>query len=58
MSRSNFHRIRTIFAAPDTMEAIHRVFRYIFSDEERESSVPQLDTHTLNGEPLSPKRVM
>ncbi len=41
-----------IFAAPDTMAAIHRVFRYIFTDEERESSVPQLDTHTLNGEPF------
>jgi phosphoribosyl 1,2-cyclic phosphate phosphodiesterase len=39
-----------IFAAPDTMEAIQRVFRYIFSNEERQSSVPQLDTHTLNGE--------
>ena len=41
-----------IFAAADTMEAIHRVFRYIFTDEERQSSVPQLDTHTLNGEPF------
>jgi phosphoribosyl 1,2-cyclic phosphate phosphodiesterase len=39
-----------IFAAPDTMEAIHRVFRYIFTDEERQSSVPQLDTHMLTGE--------
>ena len=39
-----------IFAAADTMEAIHRVFRYIFTDEERQSAVPQLDTHTLNGE--------
>lgn len=39
-----------IFAAADTMENIQRCFRYIFDDRERESSIPQLDCHTLNGE--------
>lgn len=41
-----------IFAAADTMEAIRRCFRYIFEDGKRESNVPQLDTHVLNGEPF------
>lgn len=41
-----------IFAAADTMENIQRCFGYIFDDSDRESSVPQLDCHTLNGEPF------
>ena len=41
-----------IFASADTMSAIQRVFHYIFDDEERQSSVPQLETHTLNGDPF------
>jgi phosphoribosyl 1,2-cyclic phosphate phosphodiesterase len=39
-----------IFASSDTMGAIQRCFQYIFDDGERESSVPQLEVHTLNGE--------
>ena len=39
-----------IFASADTMSDIQRCFRYIFNDEDRQSSVPQLETHTLNGE--------
>src|SRR6266446_6640238 len=37
-----------IFASADTMGAIQRCFQYIFTDEERESSVPQLEPNTLN----------
>jgi phosphoribosyl 1,2-cyclic phosphate phosphodiesterase len=39
-----------IFASAETMLAIQRCFPYIFSCEERQSSVPQVETHTLNGE--------
>jgi phosphoribosyl 1,2-cyclic phosphate phosphodiesterase len=39
-----------IYASPRTMDAIHRSFRYIFDGEEKPSSVPRLDSHTLNGE--------
>ena len=38
-----------IFASERTMAAIHRSFRYIFDTEEKVSSVPQLESHTLNG---------
>ena len=36
----------------DTMAAIHRCFQYIFDGEEQHSSIPQLETHVLNGEPV------
>src|ERR1043166_1228735 len=39
-----------IFASAETMSAIRRCFQYIFTDEERESSIPQLDPNTLNGQ--------
>jgi len=39
-----------IFASQETMSAIQRCFQYIFHCEEQQSSVPQLETHTLNGE--------
>ncbi|HUJ22895.1 MAG TPA: MBL fold metallo-hydrolase [Bryobacteraceae bacterium] len=39
-----------IYASADTMSAIRRCFQYIFNGEEQQSSVPQLDIHTLNGE--------
>jgi phosphoribosyl 1,2-cyclic phosphate phosphodiesterase len=39
-----------IYASGDTMASIQRVFRYIFEDEARQSSVPHLECHTLNGE--------
>ena len=38
-----------IFASAETLGAIQRCFPYIFSCEEQQSSVPQLDTHMLNG---------
>ncbi len=38
-----------IFASERTMAAIHRSFRYIFDGEEKPSSVPQLESHTLDG---------
>lgn len=41
-----------IYAAADTMDNIRRCFQYIFDGGDRESPVPQLDTHTLNGAPF------
>lgn len=41
-----------IFASADTMSAIRRCFQYIFNCEEQQSSVPQLEPHTLTGEPF------
>jgi phosphoribosyl 1,2-cyclic phosphate phosphodiesterase len=38
-----------IYAAEDTMAAIRRVFLYIFDDSVKESNVPQLATHLVNG---------
>ena len=38
-----------IFASVDTMEAIRRCFRYIFSDEKKESNVPKLDARIFDG---------
>ncbi|HLY15831.1 MAG TPA: MBL fold metallo-hydrolase [Bryobacteraceae bacterium] len=38
-----------IYASEHTMAAIHRAFRYIFDGEEKPSSVPQLESRTLNG---------
>jgi phosphoribosyl 1,2-cyclic phosphate phosphodiesterase len=38
-----------IYASERTMAAIHRAFRYIFDGEEKASSIPQLDSRTLNG---------
>jgi len=38
-----------VFADTETLSAIQRCFPYIFRCEERQSSVPQLETHTLNG---------
>jgi phosphoribosyl 1,2-cyclic phosphate phosphodiesterase len=41
-----------IYAAPDTMETIRRVYQYIFDGVKRESNVPQLITHLIDGSPL------
>lgn len=41
-----------IYAAADTMDNIRRCFQYIFDGGGRESPVPQLDTHTLDGSPF------
>ena len=38
-----------IYAAERTMAAIHRCFAYIFDGTEKASSVPQLESRTLNG---------
>src|SRR5262249_43053709 len=40
-----------IFAAPETMEAIRRCFRYIFDGESRLSSIPQLEPRLVTGQP-------
>lgn len=38
-----------IFAAPDAMETIRRVYQYIFDGVKKESNVPQLMTHLIDG---------
>ncbi len=38
-----------IYAAPETMSAIHRCFPYIFDGMKRESNVPQLDSRLIDG---------
>jgi phosphoribosyl 1,2-cyclic phosphate phosphodiesterase len=38
-----------IYAAADTMADIQRCFRYIFDGERKESNVPHLDTHVIDG---------
>lgn len=48
----NFHQKGNIpiYAADSTMQVIQRCFQYVFEDCDRESSVPGLEPHTLNGE--------
>lgn len=42
-----------LYGAPETLEAIQRVFRYAFSEEAAsQSSVPKLDLRPLNGAPF------
>src|ERR1017187_10036336 len=41
-----------IYAAPDTMATIQRVFEYIFDGEQKESNVAQLDPRLIDGGPL------
>src|SRR5215472_10539585 len=41
-----------IYASGETMDAIRRVFRYVFETGEQQSSVPRLECNTLNGEPF------
>ncbi len=38
-----------IYAAADTMAAIHRCFAYIFDGARKESNVPQLASHVIDG---------
>src|SRR6185437_5829955 len=47
----NFRRKERIpiYAAPETMEVIHRVFMYIFDGVKRESNVPQLESRLIDG---------
>ena len=41
-----------IYAAPDTMASIQRVFEYMFGDEEKESWVAKLDPRLIDGGPF------
>lgn len=41
-----------IFGCEETIIAIQRCFAYIFSDDEKESSVPSLALHALDGAPF------
>jgi phosphoribosyl 1,2-cyclic phosphate phosphodiesterase len=41
-----------IYAAPATMDAIRRSFQYVFDGAERETNVPKLDTHLIDGAPF------
>jgi phosphoribosyl 1,2-cyclic phosphate phosphodiesterase len=42
-----------IFATQETLDVIHRVFRYAFDSEPTQSSVPKLDIRVLDGSPFS-----
>ena len=41
-----------IYAAPDTMGTIQRVFDYIFNGARKESNVPRLETRSIDGAPF------
>ncbi|HWQ54356.1 MAG TPA: MBL fold metallo-hydrolase [Bryobacteraceae bacterium] len=41
-----------IFASPETMTVIRRCFHYIFDGEKKESNVPRLACHVLDGSPF------
>jgi phosphoribosyl 1,2-cyclic phosphate phosphodiesterase len=41
-----------IYAAPETMDAIRRCFRYIWDDMPRNTNIPQLDARVLDGGPF------
>jgi phosphoribosyl 1,2-cyclic phosphate phosphodiesterase len=41
-----------IYAAPETMASIQRVFPYIFDGVKKESNVPQLDARIIEGGPI------
>ena len=38
-----------IYAAPETMSAIQRVFSYVFDGAEQPSGIPKLETHLIDG---------
>ncbi len=38
-----------VFASAETLGALHRVFQYIFHGGEQPSTLPQIETHTING---------
>ncbi len=38
-----------IYAAPDTMASIERIFAYIFDGEDRKTNIPQIDRRMLDG---------
>ena len=41
-----------IYGSADTMEALRRVFQYVFAEHTHESSIPRLETNTLDGAPF------
>lgn len=41
-----------IYGSPETLEAIRRVFQYVFDQRPSESSLPRLDLHALDGQPF------
>jgi phosphoribosyl 1,2-cyclic phosphate phosphodiesterase len=41
-----------IYASQPTMDSIRRCFQYVFEDVERQTNVPELETHVLNGAPF------
>lgn len=54
-----------IYAMPDTLDAIRRVFRYAFEPEPKKTSIPRLKLHTIEDQPfdlfglsVTPLRVM
>ncbi len=47
------HRVSIpIYGSPETIAAIRRCFAYIFDGAEKESSIPRLEIHTLDGSPF------
>jgi phosphoribosyl 1,2-cyclic phosphate phosphodiesterase len=50
----NYHQRSGIpvYGSPHTIDAVRRVFQYVFSDHAHESSVPRLETHVLDGAPF------
>ncbi len=41
-----------IYGSPETIQTIQRVFQYIFDEGAAESSIPRLQSYTLDGEPF------
>jgi phosphoribosyl 1,2-cyclic phosphate phosphodiesterase len=41
-----------IYAAPDTVDTIRRAFYYVFDETPRNTYVPKLDLHQLDGSPF------
>ena len=41
-----------IYGSDETLSAIRNCFRYVFTDEPSQSSIPRIEAHTLDGEPF------
>lgn len=50
----NFHQRSRIpiYAAPDTMSVIERVFSYVFVKRDVKTAIPQIDANLISGEPF------
>lgn len=48
----NYHQRSRIpiYGSGETMETVHRVFEYVFAEHKHQSSVPNLETHRIEGE--------